>query len=97
MSGYLMITSNFNYKEPDVTTDLDLLRDDPPASIKYVANQNQLNLISVTVIFHLFVTVYCFTTNVEVSILRHETVDVPNFTGYKQKKDFLSLFNFEET
>ena len=39
---------------PDLTTDLNLIRGDPPASIKYVGNQNQLNLISVTVIFQLF-------------------------------------------
>ena len=41
---------------PDLTVDLNLLRGDPPATIAYVGNQNQLNLISVpviiSVIFH---------------------------------------------
>ena len=49
---------------PDLTIDLNLVWGDPPASVKYVGNQNQLNLISVTVIFQLifqlFFTVYCF-------------------------------------
>ena len=44
----------------DLTINLNLLRGDPPASIKYVVNQNQLNLISVTVIFQFFFTLYCF-------------------------------------
>ena len=54
-----MITSNFNYKDlirPDLTIDLNLLMGNPLASIKYVSNQNQFNIISVTVnisvIFH---------------------------------------------
>ena len=45
---------------PDLTIDLNLVRGDPPASIQYVGNQNQLNLISVTIIFQLFFTLYCF-------------------------------------
>ena len=44
---------------PDLTIDLNLVRDDPPASIKYVGNQNQPNLISVIVIFQLFFSLYC--------------------------------------
>ena len=37
-----------NYKEPggggaDLTIDLNLVRGDPPASVKYVGNQNQLS------------------------------------------------------
>ena len=39
---------------PDLKIDLNLLRGDPTAGIKYVGNQTQLNLISVTVIFQLF-------------------------------------------
>ena len=40
----------------DLTTDLNLARHNPPASIKYmyVGNQNQLNLISITVYFSYF-------------------------------------------
>ena len=40
----------------DLTIDLNLARDNPPASIKYmdVGNQNQLNLISITVYFSYF-------------------------------------------
>ena len=45
---------------PDLTIDLNLLSGDPPASIKYVGNQNQLNLISATVIFQLCFTLNCF-------------------------------------
>ena len=45
---------------PDLTIDLNLVWGDPPASIKYVGNQNQLNLISVTEIFQLLFTLYCF-------------------------------------
>ena len=45
---------------PDLTINLNLVRGDPPASIEYIVNQNQLNLISVTVIFQLFFTLYCF-------------------------------------
>ena len=66
---------------PDLTIDLNLVRGDPPASIKYVGNQNQLNLISVTVIFQSLFT--AFTTHVEVFILRRDTVDFPDLTGYK--------------
>ena len=60
-----MNMSNFNYKEPDgpdLTIDLNLVTGYPLASIKYVGNQNQLNLIRVTVIFHLFftLTALCF-------------------------------------
>ena len=36
--------------------DLNLLEGDPPASIKYIGNQNQLNLIRATVIFQLIFT-----------------------------------------
>ena len=75
-----------NYKSlmgPDLTIDLNLVRGDPPASIKYVGNQNQLNLISVTVIFQLFSLFTAFTTHVEVFILRRETVDFPDLTRYK--------------
>ena len=74
---------------PDLTTDLNLLEGDPPATIKYVGTQNQLNLVSVTVILQLFFTLYCF--NLQVFILRLETVDFPDLTGYKQKKDFFIL------
>ena len=46
---------------PDLTTDLSLLRGNPPVTIKYVGSRNQLNLISVTVIFQLiFFILYCF-------------------------------------
>ena len=45
---------------PDLTIDFYLLKGDPPASNKYVGNQNQLNLISAPVIFQLFFTFYCF-------------------------------------
>ena len=40
----------------DLAIDLNLARDNPPASIKYmyVGNQNQLNLISITVYFSYF-------------------------------------------
>ena len=75
-----------NYKSLmglDLTIDLNLVRGDPPASIKYVGNQNQLNLISVTVIFQLFSLLTAFTTHVEVFILRRETVDFPDLTRYK--------------
>ena len=44
-----MVTSNFNNKEsdgPDLAIDMNLLGGDPPASIKYIGNQNQLKLIS---------------------------------------------------
>ena len=68
---------------PDLTIDLNLVRDDPPATIKYVGNQNQINLVSVTVIFQLFSLSTAFTTHVEVFILKHETVDFPDFTRYK--------------
>ena len=46
--------------EPDLTISLNLLGGDPPASIKYIGNQNQLKLISATVIFQLIFTLYCF-------------------------------------
>ena len=42
----------------------------------YVGNQNQLNLISITV-YTLFTA---FTTHVEVFILRRETVDFADLT-----------------
>ena len=45
---------------PDLTMDLNLLEGDPPASIKYIGNENQLNLIRATVIFQLIFTLYCF-------------------------------------
>ena len=60
MSGFLMIIPLIsNYKQPDgvwFKIDLNLARDNPPASIKYmdVGNQNQLNLISITVYFSYF-------------------------------------------
>ena len=82
-----MITCNLNYKEPDLTIDLNLLRGNPPASIKYVGNQNQLNLISITVIFQLFSPFTASTTHVVVSILRCETVDFHDLTGYKYLKE----------
>ena len=60
---HLMITSNFSYKESlrhDLTIDLNLRRGDPSASIKYVSNQIQLNLVSIALIFQLFFPLYCF-------------------------------------
>ena len=41
---------------PDLTIDLNLLGGDPSARIKYIGNQNQLNLMSATVIFQLIFT-----------------------------------------
>ena len=69
---------------PDLTIDLNLARDNPPASIKYmyVGNQNQLNLISITVYFSYFHSLL-LTTHVEVFIIRRETVDFPDLTLYK--------------
>ena len=32
-----------NYKEPGLTVDLNLVRGDPPASVKFVGNQNHLS------------------------------------------------------
>ena len=56
---------------PDLTIDLNLARDNPPASIEnmYIGSQNQLNLISITVIFQLFSLFTVFTAHVEVFIL----------------------------
>ena len=70
---------------PDLTIDLNLARDNPPATIKYiyVGNQNKLNLISITVIFQLFSHFTALTTHVEMFILRRETVDFPDLTRYK--------------
>ena len=68
---------------PDLTIDLNLVRGYSPARIKYVGNQNQLNLISVKVIFQLFFTLYCFYNSCRSVILRRETVDFSDSTGYK--------------
>ena len=65
-----------------LTIDLNLAGDNPPASIKYlyVGNQNQLNLVSITVYFNQLFTLFtAFTTHVEVFIL----VDFPDLTCYK--------------
>ena len=56
---------------PYLTIDLNLLRGNPPETIKYVDNQNQLNLISVTVIFQLFFTLYCL--NLQLTFLHEYT------------------------
>ena len=50
--------------EPDLTIDLNLHWGDLAACIEYVGNQNHRNLISITVIFQLFFTVYCFYNSV---------------------------------
>ena len=55
-----LISITKSLMRPDLTIDFNLLSGDAPATIKYVGNQNQLNLISVTVIFQLFFTLYCF-------------------------------------
>ena len=55
-----LISITKSLMEPDLAIYLNLVRGDPPASIKCVDNQNKLNLISVTVIFELFFTLYCF-------------------------------------
>ena len=69
---------------PDLTIGLNLLRGDQSETIKYVGNQNQLNLISATVIFQFSFSLFtAFTSHVELSILRRETVDFPDLTGYK--------------
>ena len=72
---------------PGLTIDLNLLRGDPPGSIKYIGNQSQLNLIIATVIF-LFTA---FTNHLEVSAMNCETADFPDLTGSIQKKDFFIL------
>ena len=71
---------------PDLTIDLNFLGGDPPASIKYIGNQNQLNLITQCCSNYISVnshSLLLLQTHVEVSIMRGETVDFPDLTGYK--------------
>ena len=73
----------------DLTIDLNLARDNPPASMLYVVCMLAIKTNYMCKpdqyysIFQLFSLFTAFTTHVEVSILQCETVDFRDLTCYK--------------
>ena len=67
----------------DLTTDFNLARDNPPASIHVCWQSKPTKPDQYYSIFQLFSLFTAFTAHVEVFILQRETVDFPDLTCYK--------------